>query len=491
MDTVAEPTRFDRVLAILADGAGWDVVQRLASAGEMPNLRQHFIERGGLRPATSVFPSVSGPAHLPLLAGLHPGRANLPGIRWAERPAGRRGNFLFRTRSYMAPWRAAKLERDIPAEVRTLFHHIPGLADVNAWFVRGCPPRARMTRFSKGATFVKALATTDWHASNLQAEAAVRRAWQRGFPSVLAVFPAIDELGHRFGPQSEQSYEAYRRFDASLGRLIEELHRRGWLARTLIAITSDHGQTGTHTHVDIDDLMRPWYPRTLVYPKLWRHLFFAQAAAMVSGNSMANLYIQGETGWQEAPDFEAPGKRAADLVAALLAHPAIAHVIYRRAPEVYVLAGKAGRAVVDARGTAAADGSEPARIGFSVEGENPLGYPELPGRVTRDQVAALTAGTGFPDAPWQLVEFFRSPRAGDLVVCARAGFDLRSRFEYQPHNGSHGALERDHMLVPAAVNAGWADDRPSCTADLFPTILSALGLPVPAGLSGRSLALAR
>jgi hypothetical protein len=491
MDTVAEPTRFDRVLAILADGAGWDVVQRLASAGEMPNLRQHFIERGGLRPATSVFPSVSGPAHLPLLAGLHPGRANLPGIRWAERPAGRRGNFLFRTRSYMAPWRAAKLERDIPAEVRTLFHHIPGLADVNAWFVRGCPPRARMTRFSKGATFVKALATTDWHASNLQAEAAVRRAWQRGFPSVLAVFPAIDELGHRFGPQSEQSYEAYRRFDASLGRLIEELHRRGWLARTLIAITSDHGQTGTHTHVDIDDLMRPWYPRTLVYPKLWRHLFFAQAAAMVSGNSMANLYIQGETGWQEAPDFEAPGKRAADLVAALLAHPAIAHFIYRRAPEVYVLAGKAGRAVVDARGTAAADGSEPARIGFSVEGENPLGYPELPGRVTRDQVAALTAGTGFPDAPWQLVEFFRSPRAGDLVVCARAGFDLRSRFEYQPHNGSHGALERDHMLVPAAVNAGWADDRPSCTADLFPTILSALGLPVPAGLSGRSLALAR
>jgi hypothetical protein len=110
--------------------------------------------------------------------------------------------------------------------------------------------------------------------------------------------------------------------------------------------------------------------------------------------------------------------------------------------------------------------------------------------MTRDQVAALTAGTGFPDAPWQLVEFFRSTRAGDLVVCARTGFDLRSRFEYQPHNGSHGALERDHMLVPAAVNTGWVCDRPLCTADLFPTILSALGLPVPPGLSGRSVELA-
>jgi Type I phosphodiesterase / nucleotide pyrophosphatase len=486
-----EPTRFDRVLAILADGARWDVVERLASAGELPNVREHFAECGGLRSATSVFPSVSGPAHLPLLAGLHPGRANLPGIRWAERPSGKRGNFLFRTRSYMAPWRAAKLERDIPAAVRTLFHHIPGLADVNAWFVRGCPSRARMTRFSKGAAFVKALATTDWQASNLQAESGVRRAWQRGFPSVYAVFPAIDELGHRFGPQTEQSYEAYRRFDASLGRLIEEMRRHGTLARTLIVITSDHGQTGTHTHVDIDDLIRPLYPRTLVYPKLWRHLFSAQAAAMVSGNSMANLYLQGETGWKERPDFEAPGSKSADLVAALLAHPAVAHVIYRRELEVYVLAGTAGRAVIDAREAAADDAPPSACIGFSVEGDNPLGYGALPARMTRDQAAALTAGTGFPDTPWQLVELFRSARAGDLVVCARAGFDLRSRFEYQPHNGSHGALERDHMLVPAAVNARWADDRPLCTVDLFPTILSALGLPVPAGLSGRSVELAR
>jgi hypothetical protein len=111
--------------------------------------------------------------------------------------------------------------------------------------------------------------------------------------------------------------------------------------------------------------------------------------------------------------------------------------------------------------------------------------------MTRAEVAALTAGTGFPDTPWQLVEFFRSARAGDLVVCARAGFDLRSRFEYQPHNGSHGTLERAHMLVPAAVNAGWVSDRPLCTADFFPTILAALGLPVPPGLSGRSVELAR
>jgi len=115
----------------------------------------------------------------------------------------------------------------------------------------------------------------------------------------------------------------------------------------------------------------------------------------------------------------------------------------------------------------------------------------LPSRMDREQVASLTAGTEYPDAPWQMVEFFRSARAGDVAVCAKAGFDLRSRFEYQPHNGSHGALERAHMLVPVAINARWTDTKPMSNVDLFPTILSALGLSVPEGLSGRVVALER
>ena len=57
-------------------------------------------------------------------------------------------------------------------------------------------------------------------------------------------------------------------------------------------------------------------------------------------------------------------------------------------------------------------------MGFSVEGENPLGYGTLPDRMTRDEVAALTPGTGLPDAFWQLVEFFRSPpRRRSCLVC--------------------------------------------------------------------------
>ena len=474
------------VLALLVDGARADVLARMAQAGELPTLQRHFVERGGLATATSVFPTVSGPAHLPLLAGVHPGAANLPGIRWAERPSGKRGWFFGRTRSYMAPFRALKLERDVPAHITTLFTHVPAMADVNTWFVRGCPGPARRTRWSKPTAFMRSLLTRNWHRSEDQAEKALLGALDRGFTSVHAVFPAIDELGHRFGPLSEPSFEAYRNFDRALARILDALVRRKQLDETLIVITSDHGQTATHTHVDIDDVIKRVYPRTVCYPKIWRNAFSAEAAVMVSGNSMANVYVQGPAGWHERPDFDAPSSQAAQLKACLLDHEAIEHVIYRGAgPREYVVANRDGVLRLE---VVEGDGALNARVRLSREGKDPLGYGELPALLDRAEIAKWSADSDYPDAPWQIVRFFASNRAGDLVVCARHGFDLRASYEYQPHNGSHGGLHRDHMLVPALTNGRWARDRMR-TVDLFPSILSALGKIIPAGIDGETVAI--
>jgi hypothetical protein len=472
------------VLALLLDGARADVLVRLAADGELPALERHFIDRGGLATATSVFPSVSGPAHLPLLAGVHPGSANLPGIRWAERPTSGRGRLLGRTRSYMGPLRAWKLERDVPAAVATLFAHVPNMADVNTWFVRGCPRRARRTRWSKPAAFVRALVTRDWASSGEQTERELLAALDQGFTSVHAVFPAIDELGHRFGPLSEPTLEGYRRFDRAVGRILDALARRGQADGTLIVVSSDHGQTPTHTHVDLDAVVRASYPRTASYPMFWRHCLSAEAAVMVSGNSMANVYVAGPSGWHERPDFEAPGSRAAELKARLLEHPAVEHVIYRGMEvDSYVLANRAGalRLWMGA-------GRTEARIHFAVEGQNPLGYVEVPASAGREQIAHLYGESDYPDAPWQIAQFFKASRAGDLVVCARDGFDLRAHFEYQPHKGSHGGLQREHILVPALVNGQWARNRLR-TVDLFPSILAALGQPIPKHLEGEVVAI--
>jgi hypothetical protein len=412
--------------------------------------------------------------------------ATCPGVRpvpWdgvlAILVDGARG-FWGRTRSYMAPGRARKLERDLPANLSTLFHHVEGMADVNTWFVRGCGSGARFTRASKPAAFLRSLITTDWYSSDLQAEHAVIAAFERGFPSVFAVFPAVDELGHRFGPLSAECIDAYRRFDRCLGRIIDALVRLGRADRTLIVIGSDHGQTTTHTHFELSAFTAQSLPRTVSYPFFWRYPRSADAAVMVSGNAMANVYVRGARGWYEPADPENGASPAGELLERLLAHEAIDHVLYRsRRGESSVIAGRRGRAVVSPL--------EGDALSWHVTGEDPLGYsPALPPVMTRDQVLTCTARSAYPDAPWQVAQFFQSRRAGDLAVCARHGFDLRARFEYQPHKGSHGGLGADHMLTPALVNARWI--RPLLrSVDLFPSILSALGLPFPAGLDGETV----
>ena len=100
----------------------------------------------------------------------------------------------------------------------------------------------------------------------------------------------------------------------------------------------------------------------------------------------------------------------------------------------------------------------------------------------RDALEATWNGP-FPDAPFQLMDQFRSRRSGDLLVVAREGYDFRARFEVPEHKAGHGSLIRAHMQTPV-----WSSrpipERPLRTVDLFPTMLSWLGVAVPAGIDG-------
>jgi len=50
---------------------------------------------------------------------------------------------------------------------------------------------------------------------------------------------------------------------------------------------------------------------------------------------------------------------------------------------------------------------------------------------------------------------------------------------------SHGALHREHMLVPLVVNRLQVRT-PRRTVDVMPSALAALGIDAPAGLDGTS-----
>ena len=97
---------------------------------------------------------------------------------------------------------------------------------------------------------------------------------------------------------------------------------------------------------------------------------------------------------------------------------------------------------------------------------------------------ATLEGT-YPDGIVQIVTLAGSARAGDLIVSATPGWDFRARYEPIPHRSAHGALHRDHMMVPLLTNRP-AARKPRRTTDVFASALDALGVAAPARMDGRS-----
>ena len=85
----------------------------------------------------------------------------------------------------------------------------------------------------------------------------------------------------------------------------------------------------------------------------------------------------------------------------------------------------------------------------------------------------------------QIAHLVASARSGDIILSAARDWDYRARYEPIPHVSSHGALHRDHMLVPLLLNRVPART-PRRTVDAMPSALAALGITAPKTLEGVS-----
>ena len=125
------------------------------------------------------------------------------------------------------------------------------------------------------------------------------------------------------------------------------------------------------------------------------------------------------------------------------------------------------------------------RFSYRRDDGDPLGLGIDMSRLTADEAYDATIESDYPDGIVQIAHIATSPRSGEIILSAARDWDFRARYEPIPHVSSHGALHREHMLVPLLVNRPPAS-HPRRTVDVMPSALRALGLDVPRGLDGES-----
>lgn len=458
-----------RVLFYLLDGARPDILTELIANGKLPNLQQ-LVEEGTFRIATTCFPSTTGPAYLPFLTGQFPGPMNIPGIRWFDKQEFKRTRWnKMAMRSYCGP-EAGWFNTDMPASKATLFELLGESYNLYNMITRNIPDQYDLGKKGKSWLYTRAHFLKRHHAVDLQGHQRIMSLLKsdKDFDFLFAVFPSVDWDSHYHHIRDHRTVAAYQIADNSIGEVRAYLEKKGWWKDTLFILTSDHGLTPSHTHLDLGDWMTDHGLKSVGYPVIWRQN--PKSAVMISGNSFGSIHLLNHEGSQVLQEKELTDLFSKERLKELLKEKAVDFIAYRGNNEgEYYVQNHHGKALISQQGT---------NYAYEPVDADPLFLQRINVKGHREALEN-TFNSLYPDALVQISQLFKSRRAGDIVVSARNGFDLRSFWEYPEHKGSHGSLAKEHIQVPLIYNQkGWAA-HPARTADIFPTILKWMNKPIP------------
>lgn len=369
------------------------------------------------------------------------------------------------------------VDRDLDPAAATLFELAgPGLGALSV-IGRGLHAKARI---GSGIAFALRVArthftgnVTGWLAIDRHVGAQVARRIRELRPRVtFAALPGIDKASHATGHESTTVHEAMCILDETVAEIRDDAERAGLWESTHLWITSDHGHSPVTSHDDLATLVRGWGHRTIAHP--WTFTGGRDVAVMVSGNAMAHIYL--ELDRPERPWWPSLASRWSAVADALLARPSVDLLILPHGGSAFEVRSRTrGAAMITANQCA---------LSYRPMTGDPLGIGAQES-LSEAEAYEATIESDYPDALVQIALLAAAPRSGEIIVSAARGWDFRARYEPIPHVSSHGALHREHMLVPLVTNRPLSRAARR-TVDIMPSALAALGLGIPRGLDGSS-----
>jgi hypothetical protein len=382
------------------------------------------------------------------------------------------------------------VDRDLDPDAPTIFELVPSsIAALNV-IGRGLSKDGRIGR---GLRFVARTARTHfrgnvggWLAIDRDIGNEVAEQIRVKKPEfVFAALTGIDKSSHSAGHEAPIVRDAMRIVDETAAEIRRDAERMGRWDHMHLWIVSDHGHSPVRQHEDLAGLIRSSGARVIAHP--WVYSSTADVAVMVSGNAMAHIYLDLQK--RERPWWPSRDSSWNDIAELLLSRPSVDLMILPRSPRECEVHSRDGFARLSWNLSSLAVKSDGASVPPDRER---ISYEPVTGDPLRigpqrnlDNAQAYEAciASDYPDALVQIAHLAGSARSGEIILSAGREWDFRARYEPIPHVSSHGALHREHMLVPLLVNKPVAG-LPRRTVDVMPSARRALGITIPPGLDG-------
>lgn len=460
------------VVVIVADGARPDTLSAAIDGGSLPAMLRLRTE-GAFHTITSAFPSVTGPAYAPFLMGRYPGPVGLPGLRWYDR-ARTASRLPGHSRSYVGP-ELRFVDSDLDPSAPTIFELVRASIGALNVISRGLPTSDRIGRSMRFAARTARIHfrgnVRGWLSIDRDIGAEVASQIREKKPDfVFAALTGIDKTSHFAGHEAPIVNDALRIVDDTVAEIRHDAERDGRWDDMHLWIVSDHGHSPVREHEDLVRIIGKLGVRAMAHP--WVYRTSADVAVMVSGNAMAHIYLDLEK--HERPWWPSRDQHWTAISELLLSRPSVDLMILPRSPTDCEIHSRV-------RGHAHMSwGVGP--ISYEPVTGDPLGIGPHRDLDAGEAYEACIA-SDYPDGLVQIAHLAGAARSGEIILSAARDWDFRARFEPIHHVSSHGALHREHMLVPLLVNRP-VPGLPRRTVDVMPSALKALGIAIPSGLDG-------
>jgi len=472
-----------KVILFFVDGVNRALYRELLAQGRLPNIEKYLMQRGmRVEDAVTAVPSITYAITTTLATGQVPGHHGILGNR-----------FFDRNRLFFADYTTTETYRDVDGDYRSAtIYEI--LDDVFSVTIQTALRRGVYRKIDNWASsglrwfFGQIVEIDCLTAERFELIGAIARRAGRWPGLIFAYFPACDEMGHRYSPNSQQYRRCLINADEQIGRICATLELNGLLDSTYLVLVSDHGMANClkENYINPAELVRKKFNLRITEqgPGRKKHYsdrakYFAgyDAVLVNGGNRRAIFYLRNGSDWSARANEEQI-KPIADY---LVQQQAVCLAAYRKNNAVLVQNAK-GRALIERAPNQAKLMLNEKQYRYRVIDEtDPLGYSKV---LSENQLLdgdyhsgkewlAGTAKSKYPDLPVQITEMFDSSRAGDLVLFAAEGWDFA-----RENIGGHGSIIAVDMQVPmvfAGPGISPADSIATArTVDIAPTIIEML-----------------
>ena len=477
---VQKPTK--SVIIFLVDGMDRTRLRELLAEGKLPNIEQRFV-KGGVQVTRAVtsLPSITYPNCSTVITGCYPGHHGILGNCWLDRST--LSCYNMNANTYLSANRHLL--------VPTLFDHLSDhfTLSIQAYIRQGVTHAIDNPNMIFWCWAFERYMDLDRHVSLCMEEATGVANQAKRWPTVIfTYYPGVDEMGHKFGPDSLEYETALVNIDRAIKRIGDALDEAGVGPSTYYALVADHSMAPVAKQHQFDLLRwlrksRGIHPRTTAvelgqYADRAALLQQYDTVVALGSGRVGMIYFPGERGWSQPPK---PEKVEEWVTAepAITSLPAVEFVITKTGPDQVCVRSHHGSAIIQRRP------AEPsAQYRLIADEKDILRYRTLPklaafvdrGWHTSREWLDATIHTHHPDFVAQVVEMFDSPRAGDIVVMAADDWSFEPNYNYK---GGHGSCIAPDMLIPMYF-AGPDLPRGGTIAtarlvDFMPTLLGLLG----------------